>query len=184
MKSLAEFRFLIESSAIKTIIRNNKVDCLPKLIEINEQIKQIKNGGSYKEILMINNLDSMFHLLLVESMRIESWIQEAVQQGAKVIAGGKRKGIQFEPTILVDVLQSMKVVCEEIFGPVITVQKYSNLDEVIIKANDSSMGLQVGIFTSNMQKILKSIKKMKFGGVIINNVSTYREAVMPYGGEK
>jgi len=95
MKSLAEFRFLIESSAIKTIIRNNKVDCLPKLIEINEQIKQIKNGGSYKEILMINNLDLMFHLLLVENMRIESWIQEAVQQGAKVIAGGKRKGIQF-----------------------------------------------------------------------------------------
>lgn len=67
MKSLAEFRLLIESSAIKTIIRNNKVDCLPKLIEINEQIKQIKIGGSYKEILMFNNLDSMFHLLLVEN---------------------------------------------------------------------------------------------------------------------
>jgi len=78
----------------------------------------------------------------------------------------------------------MKVVCEEIFGPVSTIQKYSNFDEVIIKANDSSMGLQVGIFTSNMQNILKSIKKMKFGGVIINNVSTYREAVMPYGGVK
>lgn len=119
-----------------------------------------------------------------EAIRIESWIEEAVQQGARVITGGKRKRIQFEPTILVDVLQSMKVVCEEVFGPVITIQKYSDFDDVIKKANDSSMGLQVGIFTSNIQNIMKSINEMKFGGVIINNVSTYREDVMPYGGVK
>ncbi|RKJ60696.1 aldehyde dehydrogenase family protein [Butyricicoccus sp. 1XD8-22] len=119
-----------------------------------------------------------------EATRIESWIEEAVQQGAKIIVGGQRKRSQFEPTILADVSQSMKVVCEEIFGPVITIQKYQEIDDVLHKANDSTMGLQVGIFTSNIQIVMKSIKKLKFGGVIVNNVSTYREDVMPYGGVK
>lgn len=119
-----------------------------------------------------------------EALRIESWIDEAVQQGAKLVIGGQRKRTQFEPTILADVTQLMRVVCEEVFGPVITIQTYSNIDEVLQKANDSTMGLQVGIFTSNIQIIMKSIRKLKFGGVIVNNVSTYREDAMPYGGVK
>lgn len=119
-----------------------------------------------------------------EAIRIESWIEEAKSQGAKVAAGGKRAGGFVEPTLLIDVDHSMKVVCEEIFGPVITIQKYSSFHEVIERANDTTMGLQVGVFTSNIRNILYSMKKLQFGGVIINNVSTYREDLMPYGGVK
>ncbi|KYG89205.1 aldehyde dehydrogenase [[Bacillus] sp. KCTC 13219] len=119
-----------------------------------------------------------------EAMRIESWIDEAKTQGAKVAIGGSRRGNFVEPTLLIDVDDTMKVVCEEVFGPVISIQKYASFSEAIERANNTTMGLQVGVFTSNIRNIMYSTKKLQFGGVIINNVSTYREDLMPYGGVK
>ncbi|UOF90296.1 aldehyde dehydrogenase family protein [Fodinisporobacter ferrooxydans] len=119
-----------------------------------------------------------------EAKRAEEWIVEAVQQGAKVACGGKREGSILYPTVLVDVEPQMKVVCEEVFAPVITLIPYSDIEEAFRMANETRFGLQVGLFTSDLQLAMRATRELQFGGVIINDVSSYRADVMPYGGVK
>ncbi|MBO8163603.1 MAG: aldehyde dehydrogenase family protein [Brevibacillus sp.] len=119
-----------------------------------------------------------------EAMRAEAWIQEALAQGAKAVCGGKREGAVLEPTILTGVKPDMKVMCQEVFAPVISIVPYDDIDEAFREANDSRFGLQVGLFTSNLQLAMRAAHELEFGGVIINDVSTYRADVMPYGGVK
>lgn len=119
-----------------------------------------------------------------EAERAENWIRDAKESGARVITGGKRNGAIVEPTILVDVKENMKVVCEEVFAPVISVIPFDDIEEAFKLANNSNMGLQVGIFTSDINLAMQATQKLQFGGVIINDVSTYRADVMPYGGVK
>lgn len=121
---------------------------------------------------------------LSEAERAERWIREAEESGAKVIAGGKRNGAIVEPTIIVDAKDEMKVVCEEVFAPIVSIIPFDNIEEAFNQANNSDMGLQVGIFTSDINLAMQSTHKLQFGGVIINDVSTYRADVMPYGGVK
>lgn len=119
-----------------------------------------------------------------EAKRAKSWVDEAVADGAKVVTGGGREGSILEPTILIDTLEHMKVVCEEVFAPVISIIQYDDIEEVFNKANDSNMGLQVGLFTSDLNLAMVATQTLQFGGVNINNVSTYRADIMPYGGVK
>lgn len=119
-----------------------------------------------------------------EARRAEEWIREAVGQGAKAVTGGTREGAILQPTILVDVTPEMKVSCQEVFAPVISIVAYDDIDEAFRLANDSRFGLQAGFFTSNLQLALRAAQELQFGGVIINDVSTYRADVMPYGGVK
>ncbi|MGR7911428.1 aldehyde dehydrogenase family protein [Lysinibacillus capsici] len=116
--------------------------------------------------------------------RVENWISEAVEQGAKIIYGGQREGNVLYPTIIENVNNSMKLVCEEIFGPVITVLEYEDLEDVIEQANNSSYGLQSAIFTQDINTALYVSDKLQSGGVVINDGSTYRADLMPYGGIK
>lgn len=119
-----------------------------------------------------------------EAERAERWILEAVQDGAQIAVGGTRNGSLLQPTILTEVTSKMKVVCEEVFAPVVSIIAYDDIDEAIELANDSRFGLQAGLFTSNIQLAFKAAKKLEFGGVIINDVSTFRTDIMPYGGVK
>lgn len=119
-----------------------------------------------------------------EAIRAEEWIREAEAQGAKVLFGGKRNGSIVEPTILAEVTPEMKVVCQEVFAPVITVIPFTDIDEAFKQANNSRFGLQAGFFTSSLQLAMRAARELEFGGVIINDVSTYRADVMPYGGIK
>ncbi|USG67431.1 aldehyde dehydrogenase family protein [Brevibacillus ruminantium] len=119
-----------------------------------------------------------------EAKRAEAWIQEALEQGAKVACGGKREGSVLYPTVMVDVTPEMKVVCQEVFAPVISIIPFDDIDAAFQQANDSRLGLQVGLFTSNLQLAMRAIHELEFGGVIINDVSTFRADVMPYGGVK
>ncbi|WP_117017376.1 aldehyde dehydrogenase family protein [Aeribacillus pallidus] len=119
-----------------------------------------------------------------EAKRAEEWIQEAIQQGAKVMYGGKRHNAILEPTILVNVTEEMKVVCQEVFAPVISIVPYDNIERAFEQANNTVFGLQVGLFTSDLNLAMLATQKLHFGGVIINDVSTYRADVMPYGGVK
>lgn len=116
--------------------------------------------------------------------RIESWVSEAVAGGARVLTGGKRNGAQFEPTVIVDAKRGMKVVEEEIFGPVAVVHRYSDFDEVLGRINDTPYGLQCGLFTNDMKLAFKAIRALRFGGVVVNGSSTWRTDQMPYGGIK
>lgn len=119
-----------------------------------------------------------------ETIRVENWVNEAISEGAKVQIGGKRKGVFYHPTILTNVNRDMKVCKNEVFGPVVAIEKYNDKNEVIDKVNDSEYGLQVGLFTNNLEFVLNAMDNIEVGGLIINDTSGYRVDHMPYGGVK
>jgi acyl-CoA reductase-like NAD-dependent aldehyde dehydrogenase len=117
--------------------------------------------------------------------RILSWVKEAVSGGAKLITGGDTDdGGLLRPTLLGDVDLDMKVACDEVFGPVVTLARVRDLDEAVEQANGTGYGLQAGIFTSNIHKALQATRVLEFGGVTVNEAPTYRADQMPYGGVK
>jgi acyl-CoA reductase-like NAD-dependent aldehyde dehydrogenase len=118
------------------------------------------------------------------AIRVEEWVNEAVANGAKVLLGGKRNGTFFEPTIITKTNREMKVCALEIFGPVVTIEKYNNFDEAVSYINDSEFGLQAGVFTNRITEMNQAHNELEVGGVIINDVPTFRVDHMPYGGIK
>lgn len=116
--------------------------------------------------------------------RVMGWIDEAVDSGATVLTGGTRTGTFIEPTLLTDVPPHVKVACEEVFGPVMTVQVITDFDEGIQLVNDSRFGLQTGVFTHDIQRIFHAHRELEVGGVIIGDAPTFRADQMPYGGIK
>ena len=117
-----------------------------------------------------------------EARRAEAWIREAVDGGARVLLGGDRQGAVLSPTVLVDVTPAMRVVCDEVFAPVVAVVAVDSLDEAIEQSNDTVYGLQAGIFTASLGHAVVAARRLRFGGVIINDASSFRADVMPYGG--
>jgi acyl-CoA reductase-like NAD-dependent aldehyde dehydrogenase len=121
---------------------------------------------------------------LREAERVEAWVNEAVEQGAAIELGGKRDGSLYYPTILSNVNDDMKVCKQEVFGPVVSIAAYSEMDEVIARVNDSDYGLQAGLFTNDLQFAMKAAREIEVGGLIVNDASAYRVDHMPYGGVK
>ena len=116
--------------------------------------------------------------------RIEEWIKEAREAGAKVHRFGKRKGNVVPPTVLTNVDPRLRISDCEAFAPVAIVNSYKSFDEAIAKVNDSRYGLQTGIFTTDVTKLMKAFRELEVGGVIHNDTSNYRTDPMPYGGTK
>lgn len=116
--------------------------------------------------------------------RIESWVQEAQGAGAKALTGARRDGTVYYPTILSNVSSDMKVVAEETFAPVASVIQSDDFEESLRQANDSKFGLQVGVFTKDIDRVLRAIKRLNFGGVMINETPAFRVDHMPYGGNR
>ncbi|NOZ60135.1 MAG: aldehyde dehydrogenase family protein [Calditrichaeota bacterium] len=121
---------------------------------------------------------------LREAERAELWVKEAADQGAKILTGGTRKGAMFRPTVLTDVKPEMKVVKDEIFAPVVSLIPFKKFSQALEMANQSRYGLQAGIYTQRIDYAFRAIKKINVGGVIINDVPTFRVDHMPYGGNK
>ncbi|MEK5443871.1 MULTISPECIES: aldehyde dehydrogenase family protein [unclassified Fredinandcohnia] len=119
-----------------------------------------------------------------ETDRIDKWVQEAKADGAKVVYGGKQDGTVFQPTILVNTNEKLSVSCNEAFGPVVSVNSYKTWDEAISLVNDSEYGLQAGVYTTNIQRAFEAADRLEVGGVIINDIPTFRVDNMPYGGVK
>ncbi|HEX5615909.1 MAG TPA: aldehyde dehydrogenase family protein [Acidimicrobiia bacterium] len=118
-----------------------------------------------------------------ERDRVASWVDEAVAAGARLACGGRiRADGVLEPTVLIDAKPDMKVCALEVFGPVVTVQRYSALGDAIALANDSRYGLQAAIFTSDLTDALLAARTLDFGGVLVNEVPTFRADQQPYGG--
>ena len=116
--------------------------------------------------------------------RVEHWVNEAMQAGAKLLCGGKRNGSFYEPTVLTGTNVQMKVNCEEVFGPVVVIEKYSSFAEAIGLINNSKFGLQAGVFTNDIRESDVAFNQIECGGVILNDVPTLRFDHMPYGGIK
>jgi acyl-CoA reductase-like NAD-dependent aldehyde dehydrogenase len=118
--------------------------------------------------------------------RVKEWVDEAVADGAELLAGGELvdEGRCLAPTVLGSPSRESKVWCEEIFGPVATIDRYSDFGEALRMANDSKFGLQAGVFTRDVGRGLEAADTLEFGGVLINEVPTFRADQMPYGGVK
>jgi glyceraldehyde-3-phosphate dehydrogenase (NADP+) len=116
--------------------------------------------------------------------RVEEWLKEAVDAGARIVAGGGRDGRVVQPTVLAGARDDMRVTCEELFAPVIGVYDYSDPLDAIRRAGESSFGLQAGLFTNDMRVIDAAFDAIEVGGLMVNDVSTFRVDHMPYGGVK
>jgi acyl-CoA reductase-like NAD-dependent aldehyde dehydrogenase len=116
--------------------------------------------------------------------RILAWIEEARQAGGEILAGGGLEGDLIRPTVIANPPADAKVSCEEVFGPVCTVNAYETIDEAIDLANGTPYGLQAGIFTANVRTALRAARELEFGGVTVNEAPTFRADQMPYGGVK
>ena len=141
--------------------------------------RKLKVGHPYEESTDISSV-----ITEKEAIRIDSWINEAKSQGAKITTGGERNHATITPTILTGAAASTKCSCAEVFGPVVIVNRYKALDEAIKLVNDSVYGLQAGIFTNDLARAFDAARRFEVGGVIINDVPTFRADHMPYGGVK
>jgi aldehyde dehydrogenase (NAD+) len=116
--------------------------------------------------------------------RVDTWVHEALDGGARALCGAKRDDPCYVPTVLTGVRPDMKVSCREIFGPVVTVQSYESFDEALALANDTEYGLQAGIFTNDVGRVFRAHREVRVGGLVHNDVSAFRADQMPYGGVK
>ncbi|MFG5723689.1 aldehyde dehydrogenase family protein [Streptomyces murinus] len=118
------------------------------------------------------------------AQRVESWVKEAVEAGAALLTGGDRDGASYAPTVLTDLPSDVTLAREEVFGPVLSVQKVHGEAEAFAAVNDSKYGLQAGVFTHDLQAAFRAHRALEVGGVVIGDVPSYRADQMPYGGAK
>jgi len=116
--------------------------------------------------------------------RVEAWTQEAAGAGAKLLTGGLRSNNTISPGVLADVPETSTFMRNELFGPLVAVNRYTNLDDAIVRVNSTPFGLQAGIYTQHLQRAFQAARKLRFGGILINDVPTFRADHMPYGGIK
>ncbi len=119
-----------------------------------------------------------------DAIRASEWVQEAVHGGARLLSGGERHGSLLEPVLLTGTQPSMKVNCEEIFAPVVTVEPYDSFDDALRQINHSPFGLQAGIFTCDAKRLFQAYEELDAGAVIAGDAPSFRIDNMPYGGVK
>jgi acyl-CoA reductase-like NAD-dependent aldehyde dehydrogenase len=130
--------------------------------------------------------DTEFSSMIDEAnaLRIETWVNEALDRGARLVCGGTREGAMYSPTVLTNTNATMNVCSKEVFGPVVTLESYNDFDEAVRLMNNTRFGLQAGVFTNDIQEMNLAFEALEVGGVIINDVPTFRVDHMPYGGIK
>jgi acyl-CoA reductase-like NAD-dependent aldehyde dehydrogenase len=151
----------------------------PFLDAFVQRVKQLKVGD-----VLDDQTDVGPMIAPDAASRVERWIAEAVSGGAKIALGGKRNGVFLEPTVLLHTTAEMKVNCEEVFAPLVTVTPYRSLTEAIEWANASPYGLQAGVFTTNLQTMFRLHAELDVGAVNGNDIPGFRIDRLPYGGAK
>ncbi|HWA98734.1 MAG TPA: aldehyde dehydrogenase family protein, partial [Pirellulales bacterium] len=119
-----------------------------------------------------------------DAKRVEQWVGEAVASGARVLAGGRREGSIFQPTLVADVKPTMRISCDEVFGPAVAVTRASNVDQAIAMANDTRYGLSAGLFTRSLDAAMQFARHVESGNLHVNWGPAWRADLMPYGGLK
>jgi len=146
---------------------------------IAEETKKLKVGSPYEDDTF------MGPLINDESKeRAMSWVESAKAEGARVIAGGELVDGIFAPTVMADVTDDMKIVCEEVFAPIVSLVKVESFDEAVEKMNNSPYGLQFSIFTNDLRMTQSALDRFECGGIVVNDVPTVRFDIQPYGGMK
>lgn len=147
--------------------------------QIVARTKEVKYGNPLDEETLVGPM-----ITEEEAIRAERWIEEALAVGGNILTGGKRISALLEPTILINVPQSSNVCSKEVFAPIIVLHPFKEFKEAISLVNNSDFGLQAGVFTNNLNNAFYAFDKLEVGGVVINDVPTYRMDSMPYGGTK
>src|SRR5437588_3772455 len=142
-------------------------------------VKKLKAGDPLDESTDVGPL-----IRESDAIRTVNWIEDAVRSGARLLCGGGRRGMIVEPTVLTGTKPDMKVNCQEVFGPVVTVEPYRDFDEALRQVNNSSFGLQAGLFTRDAKLLFQAYEELEFGGLIAGDVPSFRIDHMPYGGVK
>jgi len=144
-----------------------------------EGVKQLKSGDPLDESTDVGPL-----IRESDAIRTVSWIDEAVRGGARLLCGGRRNKLIVEPTVLTGTKPDMKVNCQEVFGPVVTVEPYTNFDQALRQVNNSVYGMQAGIFTRDAKLLFQAYEELEVGAVVAGDVPSFRIDHMPYGGVK
>jgi acyl-CoA reductase-like NAD-dependent aldehyde dehydrogenase len=144
-----------------------------------EETSKMKAGDPFDENIFVGPMINE-----QEAIRAESWIKDAVNSQGKILAGGKRRKTVLEPTILTNVSKESNVNSKEVFAPLLTLKEFTDFKKVISEVDDSDYGLQAGVFTKNIDYAFYAYNNIEVGGVIINDVPTFRMDSMPYGGVK
>jgi acyl-CoA reductase-like NAD-dependent aldehyde dehydrogenase len=147
--------------------------------EFVREVSAIKRGDPLDESTGIGPMINQ-----AEARRVEKWVDEAVSDGASVVTGGPRDGAFYPPAVIENARPGMKVLDEEIFGPVTAVIGYDEFDEALAGINDSKFGLQAGIYTKDLGLTRRAFETLEVGGVIAGDIPTFRVDRMPYGGVK
>jgi acyl-CoA reductase-like NAD-dependent aldehyde dehydrogenase len=147
--------------------------------QVARETKALKTGPKLDRTTDIGPLISE-----AEARRVEEWVEEATAAGATLHAGGQRRGAYYEPTVLTDVPAECRVIRDEVFGPVVSILPFDDVQDAILAANNSEYGLQAGVFTQSIDQALAIADKLHVGAVVINETSDVRIDSMPFGGFK
>jgi glyceraldehyde-3-phosphate dehydrogenase (NADP+) len=142
-------------------------------------VRQLKMGDPMDEATDVGPL-----IRESDAIRASEWVQQAIQDGATLLCGGKRHGSMLEPTVLTGTRPDMKVNCEEVFAPVVTAEAYDDFSQALRQINESPYGLQAGLFTRDVNRIFQAYEELEVGGLIAGDVPSFRIDHMPYGGVK
>ena len=153
----------------------------PDVVLMDITMPEMDGLTALREILAV---DSGAKVIMLTALGQESVVLEAIKSGAKVITGGKREKAFYPPTALTNVPVEEKVVCHEVFGPIVIIEPYENYSQALELVENSDFGLQAGVFTQDISHILEAYDKINAGGIMINDVPTFRVDQMPYGGQK
>jgi acyl-CoA reductase-like NAD-dependent aldehyde dehydrogenase len=143
------------------------------------EVKKLTTGDPLEELTDVGPM-----ILESDAIRASEWVQEAVRSGARLLCGGQRKGSILEPTVLTRTHPEMKVNCQEIFAPVVTIESYEDFHDALKQINNSPYGLQAGIFTRDAKLLFDAYEDLEVGAVVAGDVPTFRIDHMPYGGIK
>lgn len=148
-------------------------------VQLSSRVKNLKSGNP-------ELMDTDISVMIDEenASRVEEWVNEAVAGGAKILAGGKREASYYMPTLITDTKPEMQICSNEIFGPVVSIEPFKSFKEAVQLLNDSRYGLQAGIFTNSLEEYNYAVQHIEVGGLIINDVPSFRVDHMPYGGIK
>ncbi len=144
-----------------------------------DSVKNLKMGDPMKESTDVGPM-----INAEAAAQTEEWLEEALNSGARIVCGGKRDGAMFEPTVITECRPGLRISWLEAFAPVAVVYRYKEFEEALKEVNNSIYGLQAGVFTSDLNKAFRAYEVLDVGGVIVNDIPTFRIDHMPYGGIK
>jgi acyl-CoA reductase-like NAD-dependent aldehyde dehydrogenase len=187
----ADINYAVERTALSAFAYAGQVCISAQRVLVHESIAEVFTAQFVEKAKALRAGDPLDETTELSNMideqaarRAESWVNEGVAAGARLLCGGRREGSLLDATVLTNVHAEMRVCSEEVFAPVAALQTFADFEEALMEANNTRYGLQAGVFTRDMTRALRAFRALDFGGVIVNDSPAFRVDNMPYGGVK